>query len=508
MVFDVKLDLVRKARFVAGGHQTDPPKESVYSSIVSRDSVRLAFLIAALNDSEILSADVQNAYLNAPTQEKIYTTAGPEFGQGKEGRPVIIVRALYGLRSSGARWHVHLAATLREASFKACKADADVWMRPAVKADGSKYYEYVLCYVDDILVVSEHPKRIMEGLEAKYVLKAGSVGEPTTYLGAKVSKYRLEHSENPDKVRWSLSAEDYVNRAVKDVETELEKVGKALPTKVTTPTTADYRPELDQSKKLGPDQATYFAGLIGVLRWCIELGRIDIIVEVSLLSRFLACPREGHMQQAFHVFGYLKKHARSRMVFDETEPAIDQSRFRVVDWSEFYPGAVEAIPQDAPEPRGVSVVTSCFVDSDHAGCRLTRRSHTGVIIFVNNSPILWHSKRQNTVESSMFGSEFVALRMAVDMIEGLRYKLRMMGIPLDGSTSVFCDNEGVVKNTTAPESPLKKKHVAICYHRCREALAAGFIRLAKEHTSTNLADAFTKPLPGPRRKELLGRILY
>jgi hypothetical protein len=192
----------------------------------------------------------------------------------------MVVQALYGLRSSRARWHDHLAATLRDAGFKACKADADVWMRPAVKADG-----------------------------------------------AKVLKYRLEHSDNPDKVRWSLSAEDYVNRAVKDVETELEKVGKALLTKVTTPTTADYRPELDQSKELGQEQATYFAGLIGVLRWCIELGRIDIIVEVSLLSRFLACPREGHMQQAFHVFGYLKKHARSWMVFDETEPAIDQSRF-------------------------------------------------------------------------------------------------------------------------------------------------------------------------------------
>jgi hypothetical protein len=251
--------------------------------------VYLAFLIAALNELEILSADVQNAYLNAPTKKKIYTIAGPEFGQGKEGWPVMIVQALYGLRSSGAWWHDHLGATLREAGFKACKADTDVWMRPAIKADGSKYYEYVLCYVDDILVVSEHPKRNMEGLEAKYMLKAGSVGEPTTYLRAKVSKYWLEHSDNPDKVhwslsatsivqsrmwrlswrrsgrccrprsqlqlqtnqvRWSLSAEDYVNRAVKDVETELEKVSKALPTKVTTPTTADYRPKLDQSKEL------------------------------------------------------------------------------------------------------------------------------------------------------------------------------------------------------------------------------------------------------------------
>jgi hypothetical protein len=214
------------------------------------------------------------------------------------------------------------------------------------------------------------------------------------------------------------------------------------------------------------------------------------------------------MQQVFHVFGYLKKHARSWMVFVDTVLAIYQSRFWVVDWSEFYLDAEEAIPRDAPEPRGVSVVTSCFVDSDHAGCRLTPRSHTGVLIFVNNAPILWHSKRQNTVESSTFGSEFVALRMAADMIEGLRYKLRMMGIPLDESTSVFCDNEGVVKNTTAPESPLKKKHEAICYHRCHEALAAGYIQLAKKDTKTNLADAFTKPLPGTKRKELLGRILY
>jgi hypothetical protein len=155
MVFNVKLDLVCKARFAAGGHQTDPPKESVYSSIISRDSVHLAFIISVLNDLELLSADVQNANLNAPSKEKIYMIAGPELSQGKEGRLVMIAQALYGLRSSSPRWHDHLVATLREAGFKACKADADVWMRPAIKADGSKYYEYVLCYIDDILVVSE-----------------------------------------------------------------------------------------------------------------------------------------------------------------------------------------------------------------------------------------------------------------------------------------------------------------------------------------------------------------
>jgi hypothetical protein len=185
----------------------------VYSSVVSHDSVCL----------EILSAEIESAYLNAPTKETIYMIVGPEFGQGKEGQPVMIVQPLYGFRSSGAQWHDHLAA-----SFKACKADADVYMRPVFKADGSKYYEYVLCYIDDIHVVSEWPKRIMEGLEAKYGLKAGSVREPKMYLGDKISKYKLELSDNTDKFWWSLSAQDYVNHAVKGVETELEKVGKVL----------------------------------------------------------------------------------------------------------------------------------------------------------------------------------------------------------------------------------------------------------------------------------------
>ena len=103
---------------MAGSHQTNPPKDSVYSSVVSRDSIRIAFLVAALNDLEVLAADVQNAYLNAPTKEKIYTIAGKEFGSNA-GRPAILIRALYGLKSSGARWRDHMAQTLRDAGFKA-----------------------------------------------------------------------------------------------------------------------------------------------------------------------------------------------------------------------------------------------------------------------------------------------------------------------------------------------------------------------------------------------------
>jgi hypothetical protein len=509
MVFDVKLDLTRKARYVAGGHQTDPPKDMVYASVVSRDSVRIAFLLAALNDLEILSADVQNAYLNAPTTEKVYTTAGEEFGKDRQGRPVLIVRALYGLKSSGARWRDHMAATLRDFGYESCQADPDVWMKPGVKRDGTKYWQYILCYVDDILSICETPKETMDYLKSRYTLKAGSVKEPDVYLGAQIKKWYIAESDDPAKARWAMSSEGYVKQAIRDVETELSLTDKILPTKVTTPLSNGYRPELDQSNELDARRASYYQGVIGVLRWACELGRIDILVHVSALSRYLAAPREGHLQQVFHIFGYLKAHNKSTLVFDDTEPLFEPTRFRECDWGEFYPGACEGIPPNAPEGRGKVVTTTCFVDADHAGCRVTRRSHSGVVIFVNRAPIIWFSKRQNTVETSTFGSEFVAMRIAIDLVEGLRYKLRMMGVPLDGPTALFCDNESVVRNSTAPESTLKKKHNAIAYHRSREASAAGIVKIAKESGETNLSDILTKiTIPGPRLRKLASYLLW
>jgi hypothetical protein len=112
------------------------------------------------------------------------------------------------------------------------------------------------------------------------------------------------------------------------------------------------------------------------------------------------------------------------------------------------------------------------------------------------------------VESSTFGSEFVALRTAVELIIGLQYKLRMFGVPLAGPANVFCDNQSVVHNASTPESTLAKKHNAICYHCVREAAAASIVRAAKEDSKTNLADGLTKPLPRDRRSLTFGNILY
>jgi hypothetical protein len=269
-----------------------------------------------------------------------------------------------------------------------------------------------------------------------------------------------------------------------------------------------YKPEMDVTAELKADGVQYYQELIGVLRWAVELGRVDLLLEVSLMSGYSAMPRAGHLEQLYHVFGYLKEKPKRKIAFDPDHPKVDERRFEKYDWYDFYRGVKEAIPGDMPPARGNPMTTHCFVDANNAGNVVTRRSQTGILIFCNRAPIIWYSKRQNTVEVSTFGSELVAMKNAVELIEALRYKLRMFGIPVEGSTNIYCDNEAVVKNCSRPESTLNKKHHSIAYHRCREAVAAGTCRVTKEHTSTNLSDLFTKMLPAVVREMLLDLFTY
>ena len=186
------------------------------------------------------------------------------------------------------------------------------------------------------------------------------------------------------------------------------------------------------------------------------------MLKVSLLSRFMALPRLGHLEQAIHILSYLNRHSRLSIVMDNTEPDLQLlATFEARDWTKYYPDAKDPIPTNMPEPRGKSVSTTCFVDVDHARCQVTRRSQTSIIIFCNRAPIIWLSKQQTTVESSTFGSESIAMKTAMDLIKALRYKLRMFGIPVKEPTSVLCDNQAIVRNTTMPESMLKRKHNSI-----------------------------------------------
>ena len=209
------------------------------------------------------------------------------------------------------------------------------------------------------------------------------------------------------------------------------------------------------SRELGSTDAAYYMSLIGVLRWIVELGRIDVCLEVSMMSSHLALPREGHLEQVLHIFAYLKKYHNTELVFDPSDPVVDEGEFERKHWTASEFGHIqgkEEVPDNMPEPRGMGFVMRAKVDADHASDSVTRRSRTGFLVYLNCAPIHWWSKKQTSVESSSFGSEFIAMKQCCEYLRGLRYKLRMMGIPVVGPACIYGDNQSVLANTTIPDS--------------------------------------------------------
>ncbi|CAJ1963375.1 unnamed protein product, partial [Cylindrotheca closterium] len=462
LVWDVKMDFTRKARWVLDGHKTPDPLYSQYAGVVSRESVRIAFTYAALNNLDVFAADIRNAYLQAPSSRKDYIICGPEFGLENVGKVALIHRALYGGKTAGRDFRNHLRACMHHLDFLSCPADPDVWMRPAMKDDGSEYWEYVLLCTDDALCVSMNPERVLRKELGKYFeLKEESIGPPKIYLGSNVRKVELDTGVQC----WAFGSSQYVQAAVKNVERYLNDRCKAgderfkLKPKAMTPMQTSYRPELDVSPELEPSDASYYQSLIGVLRWIVELGRVDICLECSLMSSQLAMPRVGHLHQVLSIFSYLKSHHNAELVLDPTFPVIDAAGFERKDWSTSEFGHIdnlkEELPPNQPEPKGIGFVTTAKVDADHASDTTTRRSRTGFFVWVNGALVYWMAKKQTAVESSSFGSEFCTMKLCCEYLRGLRYKLRMMGIPVLGPSFIYGDNKkSVLANTSIPDSQL------------------------------------------------------
>jgi hypothetical protein len=279
MIFDVKMeDFSRKARFVAGGHTTDTSHEMTYASVVSRESVRISLTLAALNDLDVKMADIENAYLTAPITEKVWTVLVPEFGD-EAGKRALIVRALYGLKSAGAAFRNHLAEFMKHLGWHPCRADRDLWMKAETRPDdGVLYWDYILIYVDDILCVHHDPGSLLATLDEYFKMKEGSIQVPTFYLGANMKKTVLTNGV----VAWGMISRKYVQSAVHNVKEYMTALpgDQKMINKASGPFLGGGKPELDASPELDLTRANFYQSQIGILRWCVELGPIDIITEV------------------------------------------------------------------------------------------------------------------------------------------------------------------------------------------------------------------------------------
>ena len=299
IVYDVKWDGRRKARLVANGNMVDQCDDDIYSSVVSIESSRTGFLISQLNDINICAGDISNTYLFAKAKEKVYFIAGKEFGKDMVGRVLIIDKALYGLSLSGFHFHQHLANNLKTIGFLPNKSDQGFWMR-----DRGDHYEYIACYVDDIMIFSRDTNKIIKDIEKTYSLKG--VGYPEYYLGGNTEVLGEEWTK--DALTIALSSETYVKNVIPKFVTLLKKDNlKSYGTSMSS----TYHPEIDESNLIKDnDKISLYRSTIGSLNWLIVLGRFDILYATSTLSRYNMAPREEHFDALIQILGYLQDNPR------------------------------------------------------------------------------------------------------------------------------------------------------------------------------------------------------
>ncbi len=491
LVFAVKHDGRHKARLVAGGHLTDTPIDSVYSSVVSLRGIRMLTFVAELNNLDVWCTDIGNAYLESYTKEKVYIIGDESFGDRK-GHTLIIVKALYGLKSSGKCWHERFATVLREMGFQPSRMEPDIWMR-----DKGDHYEYIATYVDDCTIVSRDPKAIILELSDTHNFKLKGTGPISFLLGCDYFR--------DDEGVLCYAPKKYIEKMLDNYK----RIFGDSPRKAQTPLDKGDHPELDSSELLDFEDIKIYQSLIGALQWVIQIGRWDVATAVMTMSRFRAAPRRGHLERVKRIHGYLLKykHGIIRLVTDE----LDHSQYpeKVYDWSHTcYQGAKEEIPSDAPVPKGKAVVTTTYVDANLLHDLISGRSVTGIVHFLNGTVVDVFSKLQSTVETATFGSEFVAARTAVDQVLALRQMLRYLGVPIKGPSFMFGDNESVVTQSTVPHSQLGRRHNILAYHRTREAIAAGTVRFHHISGTTNPSDIVSKHWDMPSVWETLQPLMF
>ena len=282
------------------------------------------------------------------------------------------------------------------------------------------------------------------------------------------------------------------------------------PREYTSPLEKGDHPEIDNSEELNEEGIKKYQTMIGCLQWAVSLGRLDIQIAAMTMSRFRVAPRQGHLDRLKRMYGYLKKFSTAATRVRTGDPDFSSLPDQDFDWCHSVYGEVEELlPRDAPKPLGKAVTTVTYTDANLYHDMLTGRSVTGVLHLCNQTLIDWYSKRQATVETATFGSEFTAARIAVDQIIDLRTTLQYLElVPVNQKSFMFGDNQAVIMNSSIPHSSLNKRHNALAYHRVREMIAARVLGYYWVDGKNNPADIVSKYWSYPPVWHLMKPLLF
>jgi hypothetical protein len=235
----------------------------------------------------------------------------------------------------------------------------------------------------------------------------------------------------------------------------------------------------------------------------------DITTAIMTLSGFCTAPCIGHLDHAKCVYGYLYKMKYAMIRLRTEEPNYSGLLEQDFDWAYSVYGNVREVElTDALEPLGKYVTLTHDVNANLFYDIITGRSVTGILHLVNKTPIDWYSKKQATVETATYGSEYVAARTCIDQVMDLRLTLRYLGVPIRSRSYMFGDKKTVVESSIRPHAKLHKQHMALSFHRVREVIAAKIIGFYHVDGVRNPADILSKHWDYQQVWKLLRPLLF
>jgi histone deacetylase 1/2 len=430
-----------KARLVAHGFRQKKGVnyEETFAAVAKMTALRNIVGIAASFRLPMTSLDVNNAFLKPLVKEEIYMQSPPGLDIGV----VKLIKALYGLKQAPRLWYEALTAELKTMDFEPLTTDTCI-----LKHKDSQFY--ILIYVDDIVLVTsdeELRKQVVKRLDDKFDIK--DFGTLKEFIGLQV-----EHTEDHIK----LHQEKYIRSM-------LEKYGVNIDNFKPAKTPAATKDPQIPDQPL--DTSVYkYRQLVGSLLYLFAT-RPDVCSAVVELSRHVCNPMQSHWRAGKRILRYLAGTLDLGVTHRRTKP-------------------------DEPLPTELDLFA--YSDSNWAGCRRTRKSVSGFVVFLAGGPVSWKSKLQYTVALSSCEAEYMALTETVKEVLWLLQHLKELGVKTNCPVSLFADNQAAIALAKNPVHHQRSKHIDIRHYFLRDVIKDKVIVLDYVHTDRNLADIMTKPV--------------
>jgi len=412
-----------------------------YAPVAHIESIMLMLSLAVHYKWFIHQMDIDNAYLNAELKEDIYMTLPTQFrGTSEEGRVVKLKKSLYGLKQAGNEWYGLLCESLSGIGWTSCKKEYCIFVRTK-----DQLCEYILLYVDDLLIFSPSEERMLKiKKEIIALFPAKDLGPVKHFLGM-----ALTYDHESGSIAISQKSL---------IKSMYDQYKNQLPIKIRNTPADDgiYNIHEDDA----PCDKTVYQSCIGALLYIARFTRPDLLSTISILGRYAAQPKVKHLEYLGGALGYLHHTQDLRLTLKRTKN------------------------------RDITA----YSDADYGSDRVTRRSMSGYVVRMGENAISWKCKKQSLVATSTMESELVALAETTKEILWTKHILEELKVENETVPLVYCDNQAAMQVASHPTNHDKSKHIDIKNLFMRDYVERGDIKIQYVSTNSNLADLFTKPV--------------